>query len=120
MKRALMVVLMLSASSCAWWWRDAVPMRGDVIKVPHERHRAGGVECLACHETLYDQKSLAQPTLPAEAVCLGCHAAEKEKGNCGFCHTDVRRAAAWPAHEPSLQMSHADHIERTKEKCTVC
>jgi hypothetical protein len=32
----------------------------------------------------------------------------------------VRRAAAWPAHEPSLQMSHAEHIERTKEKCTVC
>jgi hypothetical protein len=121
MTRALLVVaLALSSSSCAWWWRDAVPMRGDIIKVPHDRHRAAGVECLACHETLYDQKSLATPTLPPEKLCLGCHAAEKEKGNCGFCHTDVRRAAAWPAHEPSLAMSHADHIERTKEKCSVC
>ncbi|MDB4969781.1 MAG: hypothetical protein JWN44_5470 [Myxococcales bacterium] len=120
MKRLLVVAILLS-SSCAWWWRDAVPLAGgDVIKVPHERHRAGGVECLACHETLYDQKSLAQPTLPAESVCLQCHAAEKQKGNCGFCHTDVRKAAPWPARAPALQMSHAEHIERTKEKCTVC
>jgi hypothetical protein len=118
--RVGLLALALSASSCAWWWRDAVPLRGDIVKVPHARHKAAGVECLTCHETLYDQKSLAQPTLPAEDVCLQCHKAEKEKGNCGFCHTDVRKASPWPQKEQTIEMSHAAHIERTKEQCTVC
>jgi hypothetical protein len=126
MRRARLTLLavfaLASTASCGWWWRgEQPPVRGgDIIKVPHDRHRAAGVECLTCHETLYDQKSLGQPTLPAEAVCLQCHGAEKEKGNCTFCHTDVRKAGPWPQREPALIMSHADHITRTQEKCTVC
>src|SRR5262249_13459450 len=39
---------------------------------------------------------------------------------CDRCHTDARRAAPWPAAEPALKLSHAAHIERVKEDCSVC
>ena len=48
----------------------------DRIKIPHERHAAAKVECIACHEAIYDATDLAAPNLlPSEAKCLECHRA---------------------------------------------
>jgi hypothetical protein len=120
MKRTF--VLFLALAGCdgwSWSW-EAKHDSVDHILVPHDRHAKAGVECLTCHDAIWDAKSLATPTLPDEAKCLECHRAEKERGNCAMCHTDVAHAAPWPTPEPALTMDHAAHIERTKEKCEVC
>jgi hypothetical protein len=110
---------LLLAAGCTVWRPAPVP-RGDDIKVPHARHAAAKVDCIVCHEEIYDQKSLAARALPPEAKCLECHRDKKESGQCDFCHTDVSRARAWPQAEPTLRMDHAAHIERTHEKCETC
>jgi len=98
--------------------RSAEP---DRIKIPHARHAAAKVDCIACHEGVYDATDLAAPNLlPAEAKCLECHRDQKDQRNCGFCHTDVAQAAARGRPEPSLRLSHAKHIDLVKEDCRRC
>jgi len=58
--------------------------------------------------------------LPSEKICLGCHREAKEQGRCELCHADVRRAGPWPELQATVRVSHADHIERTKEDCKIC
>jgi hypothetical protein len=100
-------------------WNTAVS-DGDHIKIPHDKHAKAGVECLACHDAIYDAKSLATPTLPPEDKCLECHREWKETNQCEKCHTQPKLAAPWPSPEPSIVLDHSKHIERTKEKCEVC
>ncbi len=114
-----LLVLALTACNAPWLWNSPVS-DGDHIKIPHDKHAKAGVECLACHDAIYDAHSLSVPTLPDEAKCLECHRAEKDKGNCVMCHTDVKLAAPRPTPEPSLYFDHSKHIDRTKEKCAVC
>ncbi len=109
-------LLLLGSASCASFWS----MGRDAIKIPHSVHQKAQVDCLACHEEIYDAKDLSQRFLPSEAKCLECHREKKEQGRCEFCHTDAKRAAAWAAVEPALRLSHAAHIERTKENCAAC
>jgi hypothetical protein len=115
--RAALIACALLTASCTLWWRGG----GDRIRVPHERHAQAKVDCVVCHESLYDAKTLQGGAFfPTEKTCLGCHRETKEQGRCSFCHTDVRRAAAWPARAHAVDLSHADHIERTKEDCKTC
>lgn len=93
----------------------------DEITFSHARHGKAGVECISCHETIFDATTLkGGKFLPEESKCLECHKAEKEKNNCAFCHTDVKLAAKWPGREPKLEFNHVKHLERTKEDCKVC
>ncbi len=92
----------------------------DQIKIPHARHAKADVECGACHETIFDSTALNTRDMPTEKKCLGCHAKEKEAGNCGFCHTNPEKPAAVPTRARELKMNHATHIELTKEDCGVC
>ena len=93
---------------------------GDEILFPHARHKAANVDCITCHEAVWDAKTLKGDFLPAEAKCLECHKAKKEQGQCGFCHADVKSAGPWPKREPRLNFDHAAHIERVKEDCSQC
>ena len=111
---------LVTASCGTLWWGVATRAPFDPIKAPHAVHERAKVECLVCHDAIYDAKDLTGSFLPPEETCLQCHRAEKAKGNCNFCHTDVRRARPYPAPEPTLKISHADHIPRVKEKCSVC
>jgi hypothetical protein len=92
----------------------------DEIKFSHARHAKAKVECLACHESIYDAKDLKGSFLPKEAKCLECHKKEKETGNCVMCHSEPKLAATWPRREPGVKIDHAKHIELTKEDCTKC
>jgi hypothetical protein len=83
-------------------------------------HQKAGVECITCHESIYDAKTLAGAFLPKEDTCLQCHKEKKTAGQCQFCHTDARYAAPWPELDPHLKFDHAAHIERVKEDCTAC
>ncbi len=94
--------------------------RGDAIKVPHPRHTKAEVDCGTCHETIFDSTDLTTRDLPKEKKCMECHKEEKEKGNCGFCHTDPDHPLAVATRERTLKMNHSAHIERVKEDCTVC
>lgn len=121
MKRALAVAFAFLVGACGPWLTIQLSYRSDHIIVPHAKHAAAKVECIACHDELYDAKDLSQHVLPKEEKCLECHREQKEKGNCGFCHTDVKRADPWPTIEtPRLRMSHAGHIDRVHEKCETC
>jgi hypothetical protein len=112
--------LFAGVAACAPWLSIRLPYKSDHIKVPHALHANGKVECIACHDELYDAKDLEKRVLPAESKCLECHREQKSKGQCSFCHTDVGKAEAWPARTPTLRMSHAGHIDRVKEDCHVC
>ena len=87
---------------------------GDEILFPHARHQQAKVECITCHENVWDAKTLAGDFLPKEAKCLECHKEKKADVQCNFCHSDVRYAATWPKREARLKMDHSAHIERVK------
>ncbi|HZX64983.1 MAG TPA: cytochrome c3 family protein [Myxococcales bacterium] len=93
---------------------------GDEILFPHARHKKAEVDCLTCHEPIYDAKTLSGQFLPKEAKCLECHKQKKADGQCNFCHLDVKYAATWTPREPRLNFDHAAHIERVKEDCSQC
>ena len=93
----------------------------DEILFPHSRHAAAKIECISCHETIWDAKSLAGGGfLPKEEKCMECHKAKKAEGNCAMCHSEVKFAAHWPERPVRLNFDHAAHLERTKEDCSKC
>jgi len=93
---------------------------GDEILFPHARHKQANVDCITCHEPVWDAKTLAGDFLPNEAKCLECHKAKKAAGECAMCHSDVRHAGPWPKRPPRLNFDHAAHLDRVKEDCSVC
>jgi Cytochrome c7 and related cytochrome c len=120
MKRALVIAAAVLACATAATILGTSPPEGDEILFPHARHKKADVDCLACHEDVYDAKTLAGSFLPKEAKCLECHKQKKADGQCNFCHLDVQHAATWPKREPRLKLDHSAHIERVKEDCSVC
>jgi len=120
MKRVLLIAAAVIACATAATVLGTAPT-GDEILFPHARHKKADVDCLACHESVYDAKTLAgDDFIPKEAKCLECHKQKKADGQCNFCHLDVQHAAAWPKREPHLKMDHSAHIERVKEDCSQC
>jgi hypothetical protein len=115
-KIACVVVAALGCASCSLWWRG----QGDHIRAPHERHAQAKVDCVVCHEPIYDATTLDGGFLPAEKICLGCHKEASQKGQCSMCHTDVRHAGPWAPRTHEVKVSHADHFQRTKEDCRAC
>lgn len=116
------VLLLCAAALACATAATVIGMRpeADEILFPHDRHRKAQIDCITCHETIYEAKTLAGDFLPPEAKCLECHRQKKDEKQCGFCHSDVRFAAPWPKREPRLKFDHVAHLDRTKEDCTVC
>jgi len=119
--RAALVAVALGGAACASLW-GALGRRADAIKMPHAKHVAAKVDCLACHETIFDAEALSEADLPKEKVCLKCHREEKEKGNCGMCHTEPGAPGTYPHQERAVAMSHAKHLElkEVNEDCRTC
>ena len=110
----------LALSACTAWQTGDNGVGADHIRVPHQKHKDGQVECIGCHDEIWEEGALYESHLPPESKCLECHSEEKEKGNCGFCHTNVKKAQHWPKKETELVLNHKAHLERTKEDCTAC
>jgi hypothetical protein len=108
------------ALACATLGLRKEPSGSDRIIFSHERHARAKVECVACHDEVFDAKTLDAVQLPKEGKCLECHRQQKAAGNCSMCHTDVRFAGPFPKREPTLRMSHADHLARVGEDCSRC
>jgi hypothetical protein len=96
------------------------PKEPDQIRFSHATHARASVACLACHEEIYDAKTMEGRFLPPEAKCLECHKEKKAQGDCGFCHRDGAHPVTYAKVDRSLRLSHADHIERVKEDCARC
>jgi hypothetical protein len=93
----------------------------DHIRIPHERHAQAKVDCIACHEGIWDDTNFTgKDLLPAEAKCMECHKEQKEKGNCAMCHSDVQHAANRARPEPQVMINHQKHVELVKENCKQC
>jgi hypothetical protein len=37
-----------------------------------------------------------------------------------MCHTEVKKAGPWAKAQPTINVSHADHLPRVKDDCTAC
>ena len=97
------------------------PAEADRFRFSHVTHARAKVDCVACHEEIYDAKTMeGRRFLPPEAKCLECHKEKKTQGDCGFCHLDAQHPTTYPTVERTLRLSHADHIERVKENCAAC
>ncbi len=86
----------------------------------HEGHKKAGVDCLTCHEGIFDQTQLGQPgAFPKEKVCLQCHKKEKDEGKCGMCHLKADKPGTFVTKPAYLIIDHAKHLEKN-DKCEVC
>lgn len=102
----------------------------DRIIIPHAKHAAAKVDCLTCHETVYDSKKLGDPVMPNEKTCMQCHKDKQQQ--CSMCHTDIKartelkqlvshaKPGSLPVEPQPIIMNHSAHIERVKEDCKVC
>ncbi len=95
-------------------------LRTDAIRAPHEVHKKGDVDCLQCHETIYDATALVGSFTAKEETCLQCHQEDRDKGNCQKCHADAQRPETFVPMDGHLRMSHQKHIELVKEDCSTC
>jgi hypothetical protein len=114
----LLLTPLLVAACTTWVTRLTSPR--DEIRFPHARHAEADVECISCHEEIYEATALGQATLPSEKKCMECHKEQRAEGNCGFCHTAPQAPRTYALREPALKLDHASHIERVKEDCAVC
>jgi hypothetical protein len=119
-RAAFLVGGVFACATAATILGTAEPSSGDEILFPHARHAKANVDCITCHENVYDAKTLVGEFLPKEAKCLECHKQKKTDGQCNFCHLDAKYAGPWPRREPKLKFDHAAHIERVKEDCKQC
>jgi Cytochrome c7 and related cytochrome c len=92
----------------------------DQINPNHAGHAKAQVECLTCHENIFDVTKLGEPgVLPKEAKCLGCHKKQKEDGNCAMCHYHPDKPRSYVTRDIHLAFNHAKHLEKD-ENCSVC
>lgn len=114
--RWLTVLPVLFALACVAY----VAGGSDAILFPHGVHQRAKIDCLVCHEEIYDAKTLQGNFLPKEKKCLECHEEKKQQGQCDFCHKDPRHPGSYRKKEPTLKIGHAGHIELVKEDCSRC
>jgi hypothetical protein len=114
------LVGVLSGVACAGLFSNLRLLSDDHIRFPHARHLKAKLECVACHDSVYDATDLKDHHLPKEAKCMECHKDKKESGNCAFCHSNPSAIEPRPEREPHLSFDHSKHIDRVNEDCTVC
>ena len=78
----LLAAVALAPLACARFdGRDGHhPTENDQIRFSHATHARAKVACLACHEEIYDAKTMEGRFLPPEAKCLECHKEKKAQG----------------------------------------
>jgi len=92
----------------------------DQINPNHSGHAKAKLDCLTCHESIFDETALGQRNVfPKEAKCLECHKKAKDEGNCAMCHSRPDKPGPYTILEPYLSINHAKHLEKD-EKCEVC
>ena len=117
----LLGALALGLSACSSGYWKSKPRRGrDEIRFSHVKHKEVQVDCLSCHEEIYDANALDKSFLPPESKCMECHKEQKEKKDCAMCHKDPGHPEKYPARTSKVKIGHAKHIELVKEDCSKC
>ncbi len=118
--RTLVISGSMALAACATFFGFGPPR--DALMVPHERHKGADVECVACHETIFDSEDLTTVDLPKEKKCFECHKEEKKNNQCDFCHTQPEKPMTAAVKERTLVFSHKKHLENEEigEDCTKC
>lgn len=91
----------------------------DSVRFSHSVHQKADVNCLTCHEPIYDAKSMSGTFMPKEKKCRECHE-ERKQGDCDFCHRDGRKPATYLPRPHEIKIGHEKHIELVKEECPRC
>ncbi len=111
----------LTSLTCACSFSFLFGEQTDRIKVSHATHIQKQVDCVTCHDKVWDATSLGAPgVLPTQATCTDCHQKEWDEKNCARCHTDPGKPLTYFREDRHLVMNHATHLPRVKDDCTVC
>lgn len=118
--RPLVFVAPVFAVACATLFGIGPPV--DRARAPHARHKKADVECLACHETIYDATDLSAMDLPKEKKCYECHKDQKAEKDCKYCHTVPNDPRPFTPRERHLNFNHKKHLENEEigDDCTKC
>ncbi len=118
--RLAALALLFGAGACATLAaRKALLTDQDVIRMPHQKHRAADVDCEVCHARVVSSTSLEGRLLPQEQTCLKCHADWKLAGRCGACHL-TEELRTWPEVERRVRFSHQGHLPLVEGDCARC
>jgi hypothetical protein len=90
-----------------------------LIRMPHQKHREADIDCAVCHAEAMASTGLEGRLLPKEKSCLKCHREWKTEGRCDACHA-TGTPETWPAREPRVHFSHAEHLPKTNGDCAKC
>jgi hypothetical protein len=92
----------------------------DQINPNHAGHAKAKVDCLTCHESIFDETALGKrDVFPKEAKCLECHKKAKDEGKCAMCHSRPDKPGPYVIPEALLIINHAKHLDKD-DKCEVC
>lgn len=118
--RRLPYILPLFLVACATLFGLGPPV--DRPRAPHGRHIKAEVECVACHETIYDAVDLTSMDLPKEKKCYECHKEEKANKDCKFCHQVPDDPRTFTPRERHLTFDHKKHLENEDigDDCRRC
>jgi hypothetical protein len=118
-RRLGVAALLLGAAACATLAARKAVSDQDVIRMPHQKHRAADVDCEVCHARAVSSSSLEGRLLPQEQTCLKCHADWKLAGRCSACHL-TEELQTWPPVERLVRFSHQDHLPQVGGDCARC
>lgn len=117
--RLAFAALLLAATACATLAVRRATNDQDVIRMPHQKHRAADVDCEVCHARAVSSQGLEGRLLPQEQTCLKCHADWKLAGRCDACHLTTP-PQTWPPAERLVRFSHEGHLPRVDAGCAHC
>jgi len=104
-------------------------LKGEPMEQPlafnHAAHQTAEVDCLACHEGVFDYQ---EPNLPALEICVDCHAEDDDYATHPVkaqlkALADAEGALEWASGFgviPDIRFSHERHIDGAELECGEC
>jgi len=94
-------------------------------KYSHQKHLAGGFECLDCHGEMATKTKIEPIVLPDMATCMNCHQSENVSTECYTCHFQNEQLKP-ASHTPQFIHNHSDLAQEQvgdisgNKKCSLC
>jgi hypothetical protein len=108
------------AASSSWQRCGPRRPRGDPDRPQPRPSQEAGLDCLTCHEPIFDVTELDSPALPQREECLECHKKDKEDGKWRDVPHPRGQAGHYVRKPPYLIMNHAKHLEKmTSARCVT-
>jgi hypothetical protein len=137
LNRVSLNVVIAAAVVLVWWWpffdeRQSFasddqhePVTNGLI-FSHTTHAQRRIDCIVCHRSAAQSKSVVDNLLPTESQCQPCHTIDRnsplaaQNGACAKCHRDPAAVTfARILIAPSFKFSHAAHQGAPCLQCHV-